>query len=881
MTTDEPLRRPSDRFPTRIGRYEIEGRIGKGAMGVVYAARDEAMNRQVALKVMTADPEGEPDIRARFFREAQIAAKLGHRNIVTVFDIAEEDARLYIVMELLHGQTLDKYLKDRRLDLEDKIDLMLQICAGLAVASAAGVYHRDIKPGNLFVQEDGILKILDFGIARLADSNMTASGFIVGTPDYMSPEQARGLEVDERSDIFSAGAVFYFMLSGRKPFTAPDWPAVLHKVIAEPVQPLTDMEAPIALRQVVEQMLAKDPSERVQSFRELTAEITRFKRQYDSDTAVLASVTLRQIGDIEKLIGEETVLAGQFGAEPHTDVVTCRSQLMAAHPHFLEQGIDALTGSPVPRRLVIEISERVAAMRREMDTRVGLLRMASADLQSANEAAASGDFRKALDRLERLAIVCPGLPAVQTALEGCRRSAAERDAAESRAKALFSQAQMEQQAGRLASAEQLAAEAVNVVPADENAQQFLRGIRDQIVRDLAERRARAEHALDQCRRALEREAIEEAEGYVAQAEAADPDWLEIVAARSSVADADRRRGIADAMLMTLTQTVANARRQVAAGAGESALQPLQELASAHPEAQGLVEEIERLRVQAEQVAAAARASAEAERRVALGEEAWAMGDAAAALKYAEQALAASGSDERALRNAAMARSRLRELAERETRAGRARDHLAKARAAQERGRHDLAIREARQAVDFDPAGHDSAAFLSELLRRDEQQIGEAAARDEAARVSRTLKPMVVQARAALQSHDFAVARRLVEQIIALDPGTPEAHDLVQALVGGRGADPGVPPTVIAEAAPVADPDDTVTIPIEHEVPAVEPRKPPAWQRLSDWITRRFTSGSSSATAMLVGTLALGGWFGVSHIDRAGHPHTSAPQVTLR
>ena len=172
-------------------------------------AHDELMGREVAVKVMMTDLEGEPDIRARFMREAQVSAKLAHRNIVTIFDIGEDNGRLFIVMELLKGDTLDRALKQRAFSIEEKVDLTLEVCEGLAVASAAGVVHRDVKPGNLFVQADGGLKILDFGIARLASSSMTASGFIVGTPDYMSPEQARGVAVDERSDIFSAGAVFY------------------------------------------------------------------------------------------------------------------------------------------------------------------------------------------------------------------------------------------------------------------------------------------------------------------------------------------------------------------------------------------------------------------------------------------------------------------------------------------------------------------------------------------------------------------------------------------------------------------------------------------------------------------------------------------------
>ena len=265
--------------PERIGRYRVVDRIGRGAMGVVYSAHDELMGRDVAVKVMMTDLEGEPDIRARFMREAQVSAKLAHRNIVTIFDIGEDNGRLFIVMELLKGETLDRSLKQRSFSIEEKVDLTLEICEGLAVASAAGVCHRDVKPGNLFVQTDGGLKILDFGIARLASSSMTASGFIVGTPDYMSPEQARGVAVDERSDIFSVGAVLYLMLTGRKPFVAPDLPAVLHKVVSEDPPPIEANDAPPALARVVFKALSKDAAARFQKFPEFSSELARWRRR--------------------------------------------------------------------------------------------------------------------------------------------------------------------------------------------------------------------------------------------------------------------------------------------------------------------------------------------------------------------------------------------------------------------------------------------------------------------------------------------------------------------------------------------------------------------------------------------------------------------------
>jgi serine/threonine protein kinase len=274
---------PSARqLPKSIGGYRIVDRIGKGAMGVVYSALDEQNARRVAIKVMMTDLEGDPETRERFYREAKIAGRLQHRNLISVYDMGEEDGRLYMVMELLKGDTLNDYLKRvHTLSLEATLDFMSQMCEGLAVAHVHGIFHRDIKPGNIFVQEDGSLKVLDFGVARLADSNMTASGFIVGTPDFMSPEQARGAEIDHRSDIFSTGAVFYYMLSGRKPFAATDLPAVLHKVEAEDPVPLTDREAPTGLWKIVAKALAKSVTRRYQELGELLTDLTHFQRDYD------------------------------------------------------------------------------------------------------------------------------------------------------------------------------------------------------------------------------------------------------------------------------------------------------------------------------------------------------------------------------------------------------------------------------------------------------------------------------------------------------------------------------------------------------------------------------------------------------------------------
>jgi serine/threonine protein kinase len=281
MATDKLTARKT---PERIGRYEVIARLGRGAMGIVYHARDAAMGREVALKVLTADLEDDPEIRTRFLREAEAAARLSHPNIITIFDAGEDADRFFIVMELLRGAVLKDFLKQNpAMTLGRKLDLMTQLCAGLGAAHNASVYHRDIKPGNVFVRADGLLKILDFGVARLSSSSMTAAGFIVGTPDYMSPEQARGEEIDGRSDIFSLGGVFYFMLTGRKPFPATALPTLFHQIQSEE-PPLIGEEVPPELIAVVMKALSKKRETRYQTCQELTADLGLVKHLYSFET---------------------------------------------------------------------------------------------------------------------------------------------------------------------------------------------------------------------------------------------------------------------------------------------------------------------------------------------------------------------------------------------------------------------------------------------------------------------------------------------------------------------------------------------------------------------------------------------------------------------
>ena len=235
----------------RIGKYRVVGTIGKGAMGEVYKAHDPLLNRYVAIKTIAPALAADPDFRQRFQREAQSAAQLNHPNIVTVYDFGEEDGLTYMAMELLEGVDLKRGdPRARARHLGRKLEVMEQICDGLAFAHAKGVVHRDLKPGNIHLQPNGQVKILDFGLARLGASDMTKTGTVMGTPHYMSPEQVRGQKADARSDVFSLGAVFYELLSHHRPFEADSVHGVLFQILEQEPEPIRKWapEVPAAAR---------------------------------------------------------------------------------------------------------------------------------------------------------------------------------------------------------------------------------------------------------------------------------------------------------------------------------------------------------------------------------------------------------------------------------------------------------------------------------------------------------------------------------------------------------------------------------------------------------------------------------------------------------
>jgi serine/threonine-protein kinase len=258
----------------QIGKYEVLGVLGKGAMGVVYKARDPHIERTVAIKTVRkdlVDPDFAAQFMARFKNEAKAAGRLHHPNIVGIYEYGEEDTVAYIAMEYVEGTGLREYLNRKaRFDFAQLLAIMAQLLQALEFAHARGVVHRDIKPANLILTHEGSLKVADFGIARVDMSNLTMAGMVMGTPSYMSPEQCRGESSDQRSDLFSAGVVFYELLTGEKPFSGSVESITYQICHRDPRPPsqVSALELPPGIDALMATALAKPADERFQNARE-------------------------------------------------------------------------------------------------------------------------------------------------------------------------------------------------------------------------------------------------------------------------------------------------------------------------------------------------------------------------------------------------------------------------------------------------------------------------------------------------------------------------------------------------------------------------------------------------------------------------------------
>jgi len=282
-------------------QYQLGERIGAGGMGEIYKARDTRLNRFVAMKVLSAGTSANPDRRRRFIQEAQAVSALNHPNIITIYDVVDDGETQYMVIEYVDGKTLLELVPKGGLPLPQVLRYATQIAEALCAAHAAGIIHRDLKPSNVMVNAGGLVKVLDFGLAKLIEwptadpdaptatlipTPMTVEGTLLGTVNYMSPEQAEGKRLDGRSDIFSFGAVLYEMLTGQSAFGRGTTIATLTAVLRDDVRPLRELipGVPAELERIVAGCLKKDPAQRFQSMQEVESALNALQRQSDSGT---------------------------------------------------------------------------------------------------------------------------------------------------------------------------------------------------------------------------------------------------------------------------------------------------------------------------------------------------------------------------------------------------------------------------------------------------------------------------------------------------------------------------------------------------------------------------------------------------------------------
>ena len=291
-----------------ISHYRLVAELGAGGMGIVYRAEDTKLGRTVALKFITPQGGEGAEERARFIQEARAAASLSHPNICTIYEIDEAEGKLFFAMELVEGESLEARVARGPLKIDEALDVAIQAAQGLDAAHRKSVVHRDIKPANLMIEAGGLVKIMDFGLAKMSGrSKLTKAGTTLGTTAYMSPEQARGAETDYRSDIWSLGAVIYEMVAGRTPFRGDYEQAVIYSILNEVPEPLTAVRAgvPMELERIVGKALAKKPGERYQHADELIADLRALKKGLEAGAASRAGT-----------MGAMPIAASARGAKP-------------------------------------------------------------------------------------------------------------------------------------------------------------------------------------------------------------------------------------------------------------------------------------------------------------------------------------------------------------------------------------------------------------------------------------------------------------------------------------------------------------------------------------------------------------------------------------
>jgi tetratricopeptide (TPR) repeat protein/predicted Ser/Thr protein kinase len=464
-----PLSGPSESGVETIGKYQVQRVLGRGGMGTVYEALDPFIARKVALKTMIAGLVDNPELKARFLREAQAAGGLRHRNIVTVYDLGEDKGQPYIAMEFIEGTDLEKVIQGKEpRTVEWKLDVLRQVCEGLSYAHKNGIVHRDVKPANVAVTHDGEVKIMDFGIAHLQSSTMTKSGLVLGTVHYMAPEQIEGQKVDHRADIFSVGAIAYELIAYKRPFDGDTITAVMYKIMHDRPDPkaLPQTEYSPGLQNIIMKCLARDVRERYQSLEDMRHDLAGLVRQMPTRIGMAA--------DVKSAAAAAAVAAEQERGKLRQEIARMRAEVERARAE------GQLQRALVTCRRLMELApddKEAAAMAKQIEAGI-LERQVEQLCETALAYAADGDMDlagKIVGKVEKLAPASPRPRQLKAYLaeESSRRAA----------KALTATAQDHLAFGNLEEARAAAEEALAAHPSDAVA----REIRDRAADILARR----------------------------------------------------------------------------------------------------------------------------------------------------------------------------------------------------------------------------------------------------------------------------------------------------------------------------------------------------------------------------------------------------------
>ena len=353
---------------TSFDRYEIISLLGKGGMGEVYLARDTRLGRRIALKLLPAQFTQDPDRVRRFVQEAKAASALNHPNIITIHEIGEVDGTYFIATEFIDGQTLRQQMASGPMKVPAVLEIAAQVAAALSAAHGAGIIHRDIKPDNVMARTDGFIKVLDFGLAKLTekqassgdrDAQTTATtetdpGRVMGTAQYMSPEQARGQKVDARTDIFSLGALLYEMIAGKGPFTRASTPEVFAAILEREPAPLTHYaaEVPRELTHIVSKALRKDRDERYQTVKDLLIDVKDLKQDLEFEARLELSIQpdVRSVATAVRISGQATVDTLQAEVAPNVPAAVTDLRVNKDSRHR-QLDLSDTTKSQMPRNI--------------------------------------------------------------------------------------------------------------------------------------------------------------------------------------------------------------------------------------------------------------------------------------------------------------------------------------------------------------------------------------------------------------------------------------------------------------------------------------------------------------------------------------------------